>query len=57
MADQCVESDPGLTGDANGDGRVDINDLTVVLTNYGKTAGTSWDTGDFNGDGRWTSTI
>ena len=38
-------------GDANGDGRVDINDLTMLLTNYGKTAGMGWSTGDFNGDG------
>jgi uncharacterized protein (DUF2141 family) len=38
-------------GDANGDGRVDINDLTVVLTNYGKT-GMVWNQGDLNGDGK-----
>jgi hypothetical protein len=41
-----------LPGDANQDGRVDINDLTIVLTNYGKSSGMSWTTGDFNGDGR-----
>ena len=41
-----------IPGDANGDGRVDINDLTIVLSNYGRTAGASWSTGDFNGDGR-----
>ena len=28
---------PALSGDANLDGRVDINDLTIVLTNYGQT--------------------
>ena len=39
-------------GDANGDGRVDINDLTIVLTNFGKTTGMSWGTGDFIGNGR-----
>jgi hypothetical protein len=39
-------------GDVNSDGRVDINDLTVVLTNYGKTTGMWWATGDLNGDGR-----
>jgi hypothetical protein len=38
-------------GDANGDGIVDINDLTIVLANYGKTIGMDWSTGDFNGDG------
>ena len=39
------------SGDANLDGRVDINDLTIVLSNFGKTTGMSWETGDFNGDG------
>jgi formylglycine-generating enzyme required for sulfatase activity len=38
-------------GDANGDGRVDINDLTIVLTNYNKT-GMAWSQGDFTGDGK-----
>jgi len=38
-------------GDANGDGKVDINDLTIVLTNYGQT-GMVWSRGDFNGDGK-----
>jgi hypothetical protein len=42
---------PTLPGDANLDGKVDINDLTVVLTNYGKSTGMSWTTGDFIGDG------
>ena len=41
-----------LPGDANLDGKVDVNDLTIVLTNFGKTGGTSWGTGDFNGDGK-----
>ena len=27
---------PALSGDANGDNRVDINDLTIVLANYGQ---------------------
>ena len=39
-------------GDANGDGRVNINDLTIVLANYGKTTGICWSTGDFNDDGK-----
>ena len=39
-------------GDANGDGRVDINDLSIVLASFGKTAGMSWSTGDFTGDGK-----
>ena len=42
---------PALPGDANVDGRVDVNDLTVVLTNFGQT-GMSWETGDFTGDGK-----
>ena len=42
---------PQLPGDANGDGRVDVNDLTIVLTNFGQT-GDNWNEGDFNGDGR-----
>ena len=40
-----------LPGDANLDGRVDINDLTVVLAHYGQTSGMNWGTGEFNGDG------
>ena len=42
---------PYLPGDANQDGKVDINDLTKVLTNYGQ-SGTTWTQGDFNGDGK-----
>ena len=42
---------PALPGDANLDGKVDVNDLTVVLSHFGK-SGMSWSTGDFNGDGR-----
>ena len=37
-------------GDANSDGRVDINDLTVVLAHYGQT-GQAWTQGEFTGDG------
>ena len=39
-----------LPGDANGDGKVDINDLTIVLSHYGQT-GMSWGQGEFTGDG------
>lgn len=39
-----------MPGDANGDGRVDINDLTIVLSNFGQTEMT-WSQGDFTGDG------
>ncbi len=41
---------PAIPGDANGDGRVDINDLTIVLAHYGQT-GQSWADGEFTGDG------
>ncbi len=40
-----------LAGDANEDGKVDINDLTIVLARYGQ-SGLSWAAGDFNGDGK-----
>jgi hypothetical protein len=36
-------------GDANGDGKVDINDLTIVLTNYDHT-GMVWSQGCMDGD-------
>ena len=39
-----------LPGDANLDGRVDINDLTIVLGHYGQT-GLTWTQGEFTGDG------
>ena len=41
---------PALPGDANLDGRVDINDLTIVLGNYGQT-GQTWTQGEFTGNG------
>jgi probable HAF family extracellular repeat protein len=40
-----------IPGDANLDGRVDVNDLTIVLSHFGQT-GANWSTGDFIGDGR-----
>ena len=40
-----------LPGDVNGDGNVDINDLTIVLSEFGQT-GMTWSQGDFNGDGK-----
>jgi streptogramin lyase len=47
---QLIEFQPAIAGDANGDGKVDINDLSVVLTNYDR-SGINWAQGDFNGDG------
>ena len=43
---------PSLAGDCNLDGRVDVNDLTIVLANYGQTSGVDWNRGDLNGDGK-----
>ena len=40
-----------MPGDAELDGKVDVNDLTIVLTHYGQT-GMTWTTGDFQGDGK-----
>ncbi len=49
--DYAVVGTPKLLGDANLDGRVDINDLTIVLANYNQT-GMTWPQGDFTGDGK-----
>ena len=49
--DQAFLLRAALPGDANLDGHVDINDLTIVLTNYGQTIDMSWTTGNFTGDG------
>ena len=38
-----------MPGDANVDGKVDINDLTIVLAHYNQRA--DWSEGDFIGDG------
>ena len=46
----AISSTVILPGDANLDGRVDINDLTIVLANYNHTG--TWATGDFNGDSK-----
>ena len=40
-----------LPGDANLDGKVDINDLTIVLAHYNQ-SGVTWGQGDFNGDAK-----
>ena len=39
-----------MPGDANLDGRVDINDLTIVLADYNQT-GMTWAQGEFTGSG------
>ena len=43
-----------LPGDANVDGRVDINDLTIVLAHYDRTGG--WARATSSAMARWTST-
>ena len=39
-----------MPGDANLDGTVDINDLTIVLAHYNQ-SGMTWGQGEFTGDG------
>ena len=41
-----------LPGDANGDGRVDGSDVTILAGNWQLLDGATWEMGDFNGDGR-----
>jgi hypothetical protein len=48
--DYAIGGVPAIPGDANCDGRVDINDLTIVLANY-NTTGTTWTQGEFTGTG------
>jgi hypothetical protein len=40
-----------MSGDANGDGMVDVGDLGILAANYGGSNKT-WAEGDFNGDGK-----
>ena len=47
--DYAVVGTPALAGDVNLDGRVDINDLTSVLGNYGN-VGMTWTQGSLDGD-------
>lgn len=46
----AFSADPGLLGDANGDGSVDLLDLDILGSNFGLTPATLAQ-GDFNGDG------
>ena len=44
---------PVMQGDANEDGGVDVNDLTIVLTDFDRSVGANgWTLGDFNGAGK-----
>ncbi len=40
-----------LDGDINGDGTVNLADLSIMLANYGTTSGMSYEDGDLDGDG------
>jgi hypothetical protein len=40
-----------IPGDANGDGAVNVSDLSLLAANYGTTSGATWAMGDFTGDG------
>ena len=40
-----------LLGDINGDGTVDLADLSIMLSNYGTTGGMTYQDGDLDGDG------
>ena len=44
--------DGNCRGDANGDGQVDLNDLTAVLYHFGQNEGATWSQGDINDDGK-----
>jgi autotransporter-associated beta strand protein len=46
-----VTVEPTIPGDAVLDGKVDVNDLTIVLAHYNQT-GMTWTQGEFTGDGR-----
>lgn len=40
-----------VTGDADMDGDVDLADLGLISSNFGKSQGAIWSEGDFDGDG------
>jgi hypothetical protein len=43
---------PGTrVGDLNGDGAVDLSDLTVLLAHFGTPSGAALEDGDLDGDG------
>ena len=46
-----AEQPCALPGDITGDGAVDLNDLAIVLANYGVPGGALYEDGDLDGDG------
>ena len=51
-----IDDSPAIAGDANGDGKVDGSDVTILAGNWqvgvDGTVEATWDMGDFNGDGK-----
>jgi hypothetical protein len=46
-----VMAGPECPGDLDGDGDVDLTDLSILLGNYGMTSGGEYEDGDLDGDG------
>ena len=49
--DMISPNDP-IPGDANGDGRVDGSDVTILAGSWQIQSDATWEMGDFNGDGK-----
>jgi hypothetical protein len=47
----AVSTAPACPGDLDGDGDVDLADLSQLLANYGVTGGATYEDGDLDGDG------
>jgi hypothetical protein len=47
----AVDTSPGCPGDLDGDGDVDLADLSILLAHYGMTSGAEYEDGDLDGDG------
>jgi hypothetical protein len=50
-ADGTLTIEAGLLGDVDGDGDVDLDDLTTLLAHYGMGPGMTYEDGDLDGDG------